>query len=412
MRSFVPLAIALALLPPVPAACAAPAGPTGPIDPAKIQAEVAVVRARLGPRAGTPEVADRHLPIPRDAAWLTPAEARSAFARTLPRLEKLRWWRPGLEPAKLEHALREPAAVVAGCAAAAGAGLEGADRALREARLAADYLLAAQAEAGAGLFPFPAVRGATRDPAFAAADRFLRRAEQTGQLDRFLHRGWVIDDGDDGGLQFDNAEAGTALLDLYRETKDARDLAGARRAADWALARPLARNWNYNSFSAHLLARAAAATGERLYLDAAVAKLRHGVIPGQLADGPRAGRWLDPHNARPAYHYIMLRALAETIGALPADDAARPELVRALALGLRARNADFAGPGAPNKDKAMEALLAVHRVFAADRDFLRSTLSDSALDALGRLVSDEFRRGQAPLGPREWGQFLAFAAVR
>ena len=389
-----------------------PAIPSGPIDPATIRAEVAAVRARLGARAGVPEAADRHHPIPRDAAWLTPAEARGAFARTLPRLEQLRWWRPGLDPAKLEHALREPAAVVAGCAAAARGGLAGAERALREARLAADFLLAAQAEAGAGLFPFPAARGVTRDPAFAAADRFLRRAGQAGRLDRFVHRGWVIDDGDDGGLQFDNAEAGTALLDLYRETKDARDLAGARRAADWALARPLARNWNYNSFSAHLLARAFAATGERRYLDAAVHKLRHGVLPGQLPDGPRAGRWLDPHNARPAYHYIMLRALAETIGALPADDAARPELIAALALGLRARNADFAGSGAPNKDKAMETLLIVHRVFAADPAFLRSTFSDTALDALGRLVSDEFRRDRAPLGPREWGQFLAYAAAR
>ena len=60
----------------------------------------------------------------------------------------------------------------------------------------------------------------------------------------------------------------------------------------------------------------------------------------------------------------------------------------------------------------METLLIVHRVFAADPAFLRSTFSDTALDALGRLVSDEFRRDRAPLGPREWGQFLAYAAAR
>jgi hypothetical protein len=90
----------------------------------------------------------------------------------------------------------------------------------------------------------------------------------------------------------------------------------------------------------------------------------------------------------------------------------RPELLRALELGLRARNADFAGPGAPNKDKAMETLLLVHRVFGADRDFLRATFSDTALDAIGRLVSEEYRRGKMPLGPREWGQFLAYAVAR
>jgi len=60
----------------------------------------------------------------------------------------------------------------------------------------------------------------------------------------------------------------------------------------------------------------------------------------------------------------------------------------------------------------MEALLVVHRVFAADASFLRDTHSAAALDALGRLVSAEFRRGQAPLAPREWALFLAHATTR
>lgn len=364
-----------------------PSLPAATADPAlaAIEASVAAAREKLGDRAGVPEVPDRFVPIPRDAAWLTPAEARRGFAAALPRLEKLRWWRIGLDPAKLTHALREPASVVAGIAVAHRASLEGADRALPFAREAAEFLLWAQERAGTGVFPFPAVRGHTADAAFAAADKFLARAEQAGKLADFVHAGWVVDDGPDGGLQFDNAECATALLELHAAAPDARWLAAARRAGDWAAARPLARNWNYNSFSAHLLARLAVVTGERRYLDAAVAKIRLGVIPGQLTAGPHAGRWVDPHNARPAYHYIMLRALAELAGALPPADPARPEIVRALALGLRARNPDFAGPGAPNKDKAIEALLAVHRVFAADAAFLRDTESDAALDALGRL---------------------------
>lgn len=378
----------------------------------RIRAEVAAARRKLGDQAGLPETPDTFLAIPTAGAWLTAAEARAAFARSLPRLEARRWWQPGLDPTQLAHALREPAAVVSGCVHAYRAGLAGGDRALGLAREAADFLLWAQAEAGTGVFPFPAVRGRTGNAALAAADRFLRQAEKDGRLDRYVHRGWVVDDGADGGLQFDNAEAGVALLELFEVTQDERYLASARRAGDWAAAHGLVRNWNYNSFSVHLLARLHAVTGEPRYLASARHKALVGVIPGQLTDGPRAGRWLDPHNARPAYHYIMLRALAQLISTLPADDAARPEILAALRQGLAARNQDFIGPGAPNKDKAMEALLLVHAVFAPDRAFLRATLSDRALDALGRLVSDQYRRGGEPLGPREWGQFLRYVVEK
>jgi len=383
-----------------------------PPDLAAIRRDVATLAQKLGDQVGVPEIADTYLPIPREARWLTPAEARAAFAPVLPKLEKLRWWRPGLDPAKLEHALREPAAVVAGGVAAGRARLAGGDRGLVLAREAADFLIRAQDEAGTGVYPFPAVRGATRDAAFKASDRFLARAEKEGRLAALVHRGWVVDDLGDGGLQFDNAEAGLALLELHAATHDPRDLASALRAADWAAPRPLARNWNYNSFSVSLLARAYAATGERRYLEAARHKARLGVIPGQLTDGPRAGRWLDPHNARPAYHYIMLRALAHLAEVMPRDDADRPEILRALRLGLLTRNRDFTGPGAPNKDKAVEALVLVHRVFAEDPAFLKDTLSTDALDALGRLVSAQFKAGAAPLGPREWSLFLEYAATR
>lgn len=385
-------------------------------DPA---AEAALVRRavedlsrKLGDRAGVPEVADTFLPIPAAARWLTPDEARAAFAPVVPRLERLRWWRPGLDPTRLAHALREPAAVAAGGAAAHRAGLAAGDRGLALAREAGDFLLWAQDEAGTGVFPFPASRGVGRDAAFQAAERALARAEREGRLAALVHRGWVIDDPGDGGLQFDHGEAGLALLELHAATGDPRYLVSARRAAEWAAVRPLARNWNYNAFSVSLLARAFAATGEARFLEAARHKALVGMIPGQLTDGPRAGRWLDPHNARPAYHYLLLRGLAHLAEVLPRDDTDRPAIVRALRLGLLARNRDFTGPGAPNKDKAAETLILVDRVFAADPAFLRGTLSTEALDALGRLVSAQFRAGGAPLGPREWAQFLEHAAAR
>jgi uncharacterized protein YyaL (SSP411 family) len=241
---------------------------------------------------------------------------------------------------------------------------------------------------------------------------FLARAEREGRLAEVVHRGWAVDDANDGGLQFDNGEAGVALFELYAATKDEKYLSSARKAADWAEQRPLARNWNYNSFSVALLAEAFRATGERRYLDAAVHKARVGVIPGQLTDGPHAGRWVDAHNARPAYHYIMMRGLAQLAAVLPTDDPARAEIMRSLTLGLKTRNAELLDRGAANKDKAMEALLIVNRAFAGDAAFLRESHSAAALDALGKLVSDQYRRGAAPLGPREWGLFLEFVVWR
>jgi hypothetical protein len=39
---------------------------------------------------------------------------------------------------------------------------------------------------------------------------------------------------------------------------------------------------------------------------------------------------------------------------------------------------------------------------------LQASRSAEALDALGKLVSEQYHRGAAPLGPREWGMFLEF----
>lgn len=36
---------------------------------------------------------------------------------------------------------------------------------------------------------------------------------------------------------------------------------------------------------------------------------------------------MDPHNARPAYHYLMMAALARLAIELPKDHAALPEVV-------------------------------------------------------------------------------------
>ncbi len=381
-------------------------------DLAAIRAAVAAGRAALGEKAGVPEVADEYRRVPADATPLTRAEAQRGFTPHFAALEKLCWWKVGADPATFTAPLRAPASVLAGNVAAVRAGLDGAERSLALARDAAAFLMWAQEQAGAGLYPFPAARGKSDARAMQVATRFLAQAEKAGRLGDVVRNGWAFDDLGDGGLQFDNGECGVAMLDLYEVTKDARYLDSARRAADWAAARPLCPNWNYNSFSVRLLAKAHAVTGEARYLDAALRKARLGVIPGQLTDGPRAGRWLDPHNARPAYHYIMLSALAQLAATLPREHTDRAEIVSALALGLKARNAEIAARGVMNKDKAIEALLLVNEVFHDDADFLRATQSRAALEVIVRLVSAEARRGKAPLSPGEMGRFLAFSAAQ
>ena len=377
-----------------------------------IRAAVAVGVRALGDRAGVPEVADKYSTVPKSARWLTQAEAQPGFAPQFARLEPLCWWRVGADPTTFTQALRAPAAVLAGNVAAARAKLDGTERGLAMAKDAADFLMWAQAEAGTGVYPFPAARSTSTDRAMEAATSFIVKAERAGKLEAIVRHGWVFDDLGDGGLQFDHGECGVAMFEYHEFTRDPRALASARRAADWATARPLVTNWNYNSFSLWLLAKAHVVTGDAAYLAAAKKKALLGVIPGQLTTGPHAGRWADAHNARPAYHYIMLRALAQLAAVLPKDDPDRAAIVQSLRFGLKSRNAEILAQGVMNKDKAVETLLLVNQIFAGDAAFLDETRSAAALDALGRFVSAEALRGKLPLGPREWGLFLEFVKTR
>lgn len=380
-------------------------------DLAAVRAVVADVRAKLGDKAGIPEVADEFRTAPPHATMLTREEAQCGFAPHSAQLDKMRWWCIGADPGKMSSPLRGVASVIAGNVAAVRAKLDGVDRSLAMANDAADFLIWAQKQAGAGCYPFPAARGTSDARAMQVATRFLERAEEAGKLDSVVRNGWAFDDLGDGGLQFDNGECGVAMFDCHEVTKDARQLASARRAADWALSLPLCVNWNYNSFSVRLLARAFAATGDAKYLDIAVQKARLGVIPGQLTDGPRAGRWMDAHNARPAYHYIIMCALAQLAAVMPPSHEHRAEIMRSLTLGLAARNTEMATRGVMNKDHAMEALLHVQLAFAGDTAFLRDTKTTEALRSLALLVSAEAHGGKSPLSPGPWGHFLEFIAA-
>ena len=376
------------------------------LNPEAIRAAVAAGRTALGDDAGEPEVADEYRPAPPGAKLMSRETAQRGFSPHFAILEKIRWWHIGVDPTTLTAPLRGPASVITGNVAAARARLEGADRGLAMAQEAADFLMWAQQEAGSGVYPFPAARNTSDAQAMKVATRFLTEAEKAGKLDTVVRRGWAFDDGKTGALQFDNAECGAAMLDLYEFTKDSRYLASALRAADWAMARPLCPNWNYNSFSVYLLAKAFAVTHTGKFFVAALQKARLGVIPGQLTDGPRAGRWMDPHNARPAYHYIMVRALAQLAAVMPPDHPDRAEVLASLRSALLTRNAEMVGKGVMTKDHAMETLLMVQKAFRQDAVFLRDTQTTAALDTIGRLVSAESAQGRQPLAPAAWGLFL------
>lgn len=358
----------------------------------------------LGSQAGLPEVADEYRPAPATSRPLSAAERVQAVAALRAYIERRRWWRIGLDPTTTNHTLREVATVIEGAVASADVAPAHREPLLQFARDAGDFLIWTQTRAETGVFPFPALRNGAGRP-FEAAEAMFRRAEQAGRLSELIRHDWVVEDFEDGGLQFDHGLAGVALLHLFEATHDDRYRAAALRGADWAVGRRVVTNWNYNSFSVYLLAEAYRVSGDARYREAAKRKFQLGVVPGQLTDGPRAGRWADPHNARPAYHYIMVRSLAALAQVLPPDDPELPEVVGSLRLALRARNPDFAR-GVTNADSAVEALLLVQSLPAGRTSQWTDCNTETALATLERYAVERFRNGNPALGPGAWGQLL------
>jgi hypothetical protein len=395
-------------------------------DPEVVQRAVAAINDRLGARQGVPETPDRYSRIPLNATPLSNAEAIASVSKMAAHIAQHRWWRVGIDPTTLTSPLREPASAIVGLLAAsrvmksfthAQMQTPKQDLYLDAAREAGDFLLWAQTQADTGVFPFPASRGNANSAAFRSAERQLARAEKKG-LANVIKNGWAIEDDDDGGLQFDNGECGVAIFALYEATQDKKYLDAALRSAEWAHRRPLVANWNYNSFSVRLLSRAYLTTGNKKFLESATKKALLGVIPGQLTQGKNKGRWSDAHNAKPAYHYIMMDSLVELFAALrnAGEDktSAGDAVLDALRLGLTARNRDFlaADRGAPTKETAMIALLNTNRVFAENAAFLRETKSYEARDALTKLLSNQLRRAALPVAPSALGLFLEDAVTR
>lgn len=171
----------------------------------------------------------------------------------------------------------------------------------------------------AGHFPFPDLRG--RNLRFGA---MIEKGLAAGTIE--VRDGWMISIDPDGGSQFDTGICGIALLRAGQIWEQPDWIAAGLRAAEWAQTQAVCANFNYNAFSVSLLCEAGRVSGKREYLDAALAKFRVGVAPGQAPNG----RWLDSHNARTVYHLIILRAIGDLMVSLPPDSTDHAE-VKAIA---------------------------------------------------------------------------------
>jgi hypothetical protein len=374
-------------------------------DEAAVLKHADEAKAVLGPLAGEPEEQEEYRQTTPEVKLPTPQEAVKAFEPYRSYILRNKWWRIGDDPTKAERPLRDVASVVSGCVDAREAGCQNGDELLALAADAAEYLLWTQEQAERGLFPFPARRGGPSRP-FRAAEGMLRKAERAGRLEDVVHQGWIVDDLGDGGLQFDNGVCGTAILRLYQATKDPKYLQSVKRAAEWAMQRPVVPNWNYNGFSVYLLAETAKETGDKRFLDAALKKARLGIYPGQLTDGPHQGRWFDGHNARLPYHYILVRTLVSLASALEESSAEQRQALDALRLALQARNKDFIAKGIGNTDLALEALLLLEQNFPDSTRSVGEAGQKEAVDAIEAYCVAKMRDKQPALMPAAWGLYL------
>ncbi|MBI5424526.1 MAG: hypothetical protein HZA32_10625 [Opitutae bacterium] len=298
-------------------------------DRAAVDAAVRALRSALGRDVSVPEAKTDYLPPSADALSLDDVE-KLWLADCAARVGREPWdaARAALQAGHAPERLRDSVRMIEAYFDTARL-LEDAAAAEKLRARALDglrYLQSVQTKSGAFGYPYDAAR--TDRLGQMAAERVA----EGQRLGRTMTEGvWMIEDLDHGDLQFDNGVCGLALLSGYALTHDATLLDSARRAGEWAMQRPLVTNWNYNAFSARLLARLYLVTRESRYLDAARRKFELGVLPGQT----ETGRWLDPHNARTQYHSILATALADYVEALAAAHAPEePAARRALELAL------------------------------------------------------------------------------
>ncbi|WP_435011183.1 hypothetical protein P12x_002483 [Tundrisphaera lichenicola] len=143
--------------------------------------------------------------------------------------------------------------------------------------------------------------------------------------------GWVVAIDPSGIAQIETAHCSLALLKAGNALGKPELTQDALKAADWAAGQPPLINFVANARSASSLARAYQVVRQDRHRDALAARLRLGLLPGQVENG----RWIDPVAAQTPDHLTILQALQDAWEALPDDlaplrDEVKESLDRAL----------------------------------------------------------------------------------
>ncbi len=308
----------------------------------------------MGPWGGNPESVPRYYqPIEnsepnREAVWKLWREIERRMRRDA------LWNRVSDgDPGKMKNGLRFASRPVIAYSIVLQLKTDQKEEYLKLIRKGADYLLKTQREDG--LFPFPDLRG----------DHSLFGPMVTKLLKRnpnALVDGWIVEDLN-GDLKYDNGICGVAMIEAFEATHNKKYLESARLASNWARKQPLCMNWNYNAFSIWLLARYARASGDEKYLEAAIEKLKIGVLPGQMKNG----RWFDAHNAKLVYHAIIVRAMLEVYLALDDKHEFRKRLRTAIVLSVDNAASQIIKHGASSNSKSSEILCEALLIFGPQK---------------------------------------------
>jgi hypothetical protein len=317
-------------------------------DSGAIASAEADFRVALGPYAGVPESIEKLNRKGQRAARPTPADYRKLT-------ERMGALASGSDRAKQSRMeLRQAAYLAIGLLAMSEAELPDANEYRKQAAIELDFLISKQDPKG--FFPYPA------DP-IAPPHLQQLAARLAKEYPDSVRNGYIFLEVD--GVQFDTGCAAYALGYGYQVLREARFLAAARKAGEWALQFPLSANWNYNAFSLWQLAKLAEISGEPKYVDGAIRIAMQGVLPGQM----ESGRWSDQHNARAVYHWIMVRALVSLQRVLPADAPERTVIHEKTQLAIQSRVDDIVEHGGIDSADAYAALAEALDIFGPNQQW-------------------------------------------
>ena len=321
----------------------------------------------LGPYAGIPESRETRY-IPQSKTEVNKSTISTAWSQLWPSKFDQYGSRNNVA-SKNKIELRESGYVVIAYAAAAAADPDNLDVYTQRIKEELAYLL--ERQSSQGFFPYPA------QPAGGSPPHIRKLvAELVASNPESVENGYI--NVAQSGYQFDTGICAIAMLEGYKLMGDTVYLKSAERAAKWASTFPLDKNWNYNSFSVLFLARLSTMTNNPDYLESAIQIAELGVLPGQM----KSGIWVDQHNAKESYHFIMVNALAELLHAVPETHEKYSEILEKTTLAADVRAMEILNKGVGNVESATLALTTISHVLG------RKPLWDNALQQIAMAMTE------------------------